>query len=261
MTLVSRSPEARMLLALEAKGLSETERLERVAEAVAAGCSPNNPLSSAPGVSHPPIERACWIGSLPLALYLIQNGATVPGSRALLAWAGCGGEPAPSRLILELLLAHGAHIDELSEDGETPLLVALGSRLPKKALWLLQRGANARALDPDGYGALHFCAQLGLGEPVEALVKAGALLEARCPEGFTALQMAARFERPDVAAALLSAGASALAPGPEGKSAFELSLSRSAPTRAVFQADFERRELEAASGSGSSKEGSGKGRL
>lgn len=262
--VATRTPEALMISAFEAKGLPEPERLKRVAEALCAGCPPNSPLSSAPGVSHPPLERACWIGSLAAALYLIQNGARAPGSRALLAWAGCGGEPAGSLLLLELLLSNGADLNELSEDGETPLLVALGSRLPRKAIWLVQRGANAAAADPDGYGGLHFCAQLGLSEPVEPLILAGAPLEALCPEGFSPLRMAARFDRAEVAAALLKAGASPRAPGPDGQSAWDLSRSRSEATRAVFQADFERRELEAAaSGSGerSGKEGSGKTRL
>lgn len=258
-----------MLLAFQAKGLSEPERLNQVAEALGAGCSPNNPLSSAPGVSHPPLERACWIGSLALALYLTQNGAIAPGSKALLAWAGCGGEPASSLLILELLLSCGSDLNELSDDGETPLLVALGSRLPKKAMWLIQRGANAAALDADGYSALHFCAQLGLHEPVASLIKAGAALEARCPEGFTALHMAARFERAETAAALLQAGADPQATTPEGQTPWLLSRTRSAATQAVFQADFERRELElfarpnseSDSDSESSKGGSGKGRL
>lgn len=263
--------EAIMMSAFEAAGLSERARLERIGEALRAGCDPNCQLASAPGYPHPPLERACWAGSLPMALCLIERGARAGGSGALLAWAACGGEPASSLLILELLLANGAQINERSDTGETPLLIALGSKLSKKAIWLAQRGARVNASDGDGYYPLHFCAQLDMPEAVPALARAGSPIEARCSDGETPLLMAARFGSAGACAALIQEGADFLAVNPQGDTPLDMAARRGHQACfATLHSAFERAALQEASrafeppekieeteGSGDSSKGSG----
>jgi hypothetical protein len=94
-------------------------------------------------------EKACRL--------LIDNGASVhvrnhAGKAALsmAAWSGCS-----SNAILDLLIAHGAMIDEQDNKGMTPLMYACVAGVPSRVSHLLALGARIDIEDKEGHRAFH----------------------------------------------------------------------------------------------------------
>ena len=78
------------------------------------------------------------------------------------------------RDIAELLLDHGADIDERSSDNSTPLMVACHHGKSSTVKLLLGRGANVNDVDRTGETALHKASKMARPECVEDLLSHGA---------------------------------------------------------------------------------------
>lgn len=93
------------------------------------------------------------------------------------------------------LLARGADVDALNDEGRPPLVSAvLGGSLPLLDL-LLEHGADVNASDPHGWTPLHFAAQEVLPEMAARLLARGADANAQDDEGNTPLARAIFFAR------------------------------------------------------------------
>ena len=114
---------------------------------------------------------------------------------------------ANSPRLIAALVAAGADVDALDNDGYTPLLVAAGAKRragrnapPRTSnaeaiTALAEAGANLEARNDWGWSALHFAASAESDVAAEsavlsALIEAGADLQARDRNGWTALRMA-----------------------------------------------------------------------
>lgn len=159
------------------------------------------------GVFRPVLWAAvCVAGSLPLAAVLLEAGAD-PNDGVTLPMAASGGDVEA----LELLLAHGARVDQpWASDGSAPLYAILHwSRTHDGVMWLLAHGA-----DPDpvfaetGESPLHVVARTGDVALAEQLVARGARIERRRADGRTPYAVAALHGNRDVASWLLERGAS-----------------------------------------------------
>jgi hypothetical protein len=123
------------------------------------------------------------------------------------------GDVAMVRALLDL----GADPDTRSDRGNFPLGHGIVHKAALEALEaLVARGANVHAVNDDGFGALHAAAEVGHAAVVPWLLEKGLDLEARTGRGHTALQIACALGHVDAAAALLDAGADAGADSPDG---------------------------------------------
>ena len=77
--------------------------------------------------------------------------------------------------IMELLLAHGASIEDQDNDGQRPLHVAVHSNRPINVQILLDRGANINAADRFGITALMFGVTYNAHESLRVLLRDEAL--------------------------------------------------------------------------------------
>lgn len=116
---------------------------------------------------------------------------------------------ANSPKLIAALVAAGADIDALDNDGYTPLLVAAGAKRragknappstynPEAITALAEAGADLGARNDWGWSAMHFAAAAqsdvsAAFTALSALIEAGADLQARERNGWTALRMASR---------------------------------------------------------------------
>ena len=125
-------------------------------------------------------------------------------------------------MMVRALLDLGANPGASSDGGNFPLGHGVVHKAPIDALEaLVARGADVRAVNDDGFGALHAAAEVGYAAVVPWLLGKGVDIEARTGRGHTALQIACALGHVDAATALLDAGADAGA-GPPGATAREI---------------------------------------
>jgi hypothetical protein len=141
------------------------------------------------------------------------NAPTTCAGYTVLSVALSRGDVAMVRALLDLDADPGAR----SDGGNFPLGHGIAHKAPVEALEaLVARGADVRAVNDDGFGALHAAAEAGHAPVVPWLLAKGVELEARTGRGHTALQIACALGHVDAAAALLDAGADAGADSPDG---------------------------------------------
>lgn len=100
--------------------------------------------------------------------------------------------------VLRLLLAHGAHVNELRSDG-TPAIVISARRGDHAAVdTLLQAGANVNAGDQHGRTALMHAVERNEQRVIAALLLAGAAADTADADGMTALELARGWQRQNV---------------------------------------------------------------
>lgn len=179
---------------------------------------------------------AAALGNEPALAQLLRHGAD-PAARddhdgnalhaaVQFAFASPDGERA--QRVIAALLAAGTPADARNRQGQTPLLLLLGARVPpgtpcpQRALpqlvrMLVAAGADVGAIDDRGVGALHACAMHGLIDAAEELKRAGADLDQRDRLGRTAHDIALMLGFADVAAALRRGGAARLADPRSGR--------------------------------------------
>ena len=80
--------------------------------------------------------------------------------------------------VLEYLLGEGLtlNIDACTDNGETPLSVAVWRSAPKNVSLLLSKGADTTVIDNDGHSAVHWAAGDGFEEVISEFIKNGSNL-------------------------------------------------------------------------------------
>jgi ankyrin repeat protein len=63
---------------------------------------------------------------------------------------------------VEVLLRYNPNLNLTSQDGVSPLVVAIGKGLDEIAIWLIKAGANCNALDKFGLSAIHYAPDVNL---------------------------------------------------------------------------------------------------
>jgi ankyrin repeat protein len=134
-----------------------------------------------------------------------------------------------------LLLEHGATLEAIEEEGDTPLIRAASFGGTNVVKVLLAKGANVDARDDRGMTALIAaacdCAIVDMPDTLDSvklLLQKGANVNAKDKEGRTALMMAAGWGRADIMRLLLEKGASIDAKDFHGNTALLLLASGSA---------------------------------
>ncbi|XP_044972070.1 poly [ADP-ribose] polymerase tankyrase-1-like [Hordeum vulgare subsp. vulgare] len=147
-----------------------------------------------------------------MALELLPPAPSTTGADATGVWSTCGralhlaaanGRTDVCRYLVQDL---GIPVDSLSDERETPLLLAATFGHTATAAWLLERGASPRAPDVDGETPLHWAAYNGDRDLAMLLLYKGADVSAANPRG-TALHVAAMRGCPEVVRVLLRHGA------------------------------------------------------
>jgi ankyrin repeat protein len=184
------------------------------------------------------VQRAGFLGRLddarrPVADLLTAHGKRVP------SWMlprACRPDVSSNELHrVEVLLAHGASVDDRGRYGLTALHYAVrGGKLPLIKL-LLERGAQADALDEDGLTPLlHLSKTRSKADPIpvmELLVASGADVDARDGSQSTLLMYFARRGLAEPVQWLLAHGADRNARNKSGKTAAEVGRAHAAIVR------------------------------
>ena len=123
-----------------------------------------------------PLHLAVWSGDVAVVQLLLAakvdvNSKDIWGETALSLTAFYGGDTT----IMELLLAHGASIEDQNNDGRRPLHVAVYCNRPINVQILLDRGANINAGDRFGMTALNFGVMCNAHESLRVLLRDEAL--------------------------------------------------------------------------------------
>jgi len=136
--------------------------------------------------------------------------------------------------IIEMLLNHGAHIDQRDENGMTALFRLTGNSAWMKEFgdydrhmatirFLLDKGADVNTVADDGSSVIHEAAREGTVEVVRLLLDSGANVNAVEPDGWSVLMWAARKGYPEVTRLLLERGADVNHTCAEGGAAYDVS--------------------------------------
>lgn len=108
---------------------------------------------------------------------------------------------------LDLFLNLGVEVDEVDEDGYTPLQRAVQARRDTAVTQLLRAGADVNVLDKDGANLLHLSAQVHSLHLVRLFVIKGVQVNQVDKHGWTPLHVAAMTGRDDVVRHLVLSGA------------------------------------------------------
>ena len=141
--------------------------------------------------------------------------------------------------VVGMLIEHGADVTAQTQDGWTPLHLAIqgrngGSRKKETRRirvrklevinMLIKRGADVSALTKDGRTPLHLAVQIGQVEVVGILIEHGADVTAEINSGSTLLHLALEKARPKVACMLIKHGADVTARTEGGWSPLHLAI-------------------------------------
>jgi ankyrin repeat protein len=145
-------------------------------------------------------------------------------------WATWGDKPE----LVKMLLAHGAKIDSIDNDGLTAIAIAAQNGKVKATPALLEGGADVNApVAKGGYTPLMLASISGSTELAGTLIEHGAKVNAANPGGVTALMIAAAGNKSTLAGLLLKSGADANARSEDGRTA--LSIARDNSSEAVIK--------------------------
>lgn len=157
------------------------------------------------------LHTAAFLGSTRRALALISQGSidvnqgSEDGTTPLIlaSWNGSAG-------VVRALLDAGADVSIARDDDFTALLTAAQTGRLAAAKLLMDAGADLEAANCRGSTSLHMAAEEGHAEVISALVEAGAKTGTRRWDGATPLYLAARKGRTEIVRVLLRARADPL---------------------------------------------------
>lgn len=156
-----------------------------------------------------PLLFAAFMGHAEVVEFLLDHGAEV-NARSDRGWSALhqsalSGHGGVDR-VAALLLARGANVDAVNNDGDTPLIVAARHDHRATALVLLEGGAKVDVA-PSGSTALEWAIQLGYKETCGLLLDQGVDVNRGDKKGNTPLHQAALFNRTEIILLLLNQGA------------------------------------------------------
>lgn len=146
------------------------------------------------------LDLAVGRGDIAMSQILVDAGARA--DRAIF-WYAHAGDPR----LLDLLLSAGANINQTSDDGSTPLIMAAYGNDRELIRSLVAAGASVDIQNFAGDSALMVAARVGNEEAVKALLAAGASFSLRNIKGENAFQIALDYERDEICDLLRDAGA------------------------------------------------------
>jgi ankyrin repeat protein len=100
---------------------------------------------------------------------------------------------------LNVLLAEGADVNSVDENGNTPLMLASRIGNPRMVKIILAHNPEVDLKNRDGYSALMIASEQGQVHIVEKLIQKGADMTLRNDQGLTATEIALRFGQPQTA--------------------------------------------------------------
>jgi ankyrin repeat protein len=123
---------------------------------------PDFDINAAGAAERTPVQRACGAGQLPVAQYLVTEGADVnkqdKAKRTCIHWAAVGGH---LECIEWLLADQGVDVNAQSSSGMTALHVAAETGRSLFVARLLFHGADPSLLDSDGKSPVNLAAEKG----------------------------------------------------------------------------------------------------
>lgn len=160
--------------------------------------------------STPLIMAAKW-GQAEVAKLLIESGADV--KLRVSSWSPTPLEVAASREVAELLVAHGARVNDRNESGRVPLHFAKNRKV---AELFLTSGVNVDVMDKRRFTPLHLARNKDVAQ---LLLTKGAEIGAKTKDGRMPLHTATEEVRTEVVELLLANGADVNAKGEHGQTA------------------------------------------
>lgn len=130
---------------------------------------------------------------------------------------------------VRFIIAHGAAIDAVDEDGRTALMMCLHNSRDAAAVVLVEAGANLEVADRTRNTALMFAARRGQVGAIKAMVARKVVLDAQNSNGKSALHFAAEHGQIDAARELVSAGASAKVRDTRGRTPIDWAITKNRP--------------------------------
>jgi len=122
--------------------------------------------------------------------------------------------------VFKVLMQHPSlKVDLANGAGETPLMIAALRGEVEAMKLLLSRGAQ---LNRSGWTPLHYAASAPEPDAVALLLERGAAVDALAPNGYTALMMAAQYGTEDAAMLMLKRGADPRLRNSRGQTAADL---------------------------------------
>lgn len=138
---------------------------------------------------------------------------------------------------MHAMIANGADINAVDEDGRTALMMALFRQQAETSVALVQAGADLEARDKRKKNALMFAAEQGVCDAIVAIAKRGADLNAQDRSGSTALMLAVLKGQREAVASLLAAGADDRLRDRKGRTALDISIAVKKPDIAALLRD------------------------
>ena len=156
-----------------------------------------------------PLLMACDQGKPKISEFLLARGADISAKATNNGGPTCLHTAAYYNYpdLADVLLAHGAPLDEPMDDGASPLYIACMQDHLEVAMKILAAGADPNIARDDGVSPLFIACEKGQSEVVQKLLNAGADPYAARDGGFTPLTIACQNGHSEAVRVLLDAGA------------------------------------------------------
>ncbi|VDP73916.1 unnamed protein product, partial [Echinostoma caproni] len=153
-----------------------------------------------------PLHVAAFIGNPEIVQMLLQHGAFVDQATMRMETALHLAARNRQVEVARALILHGATVDAKAKDDQTPLHMAVLTGNVELVALLLSARADPNLHTRDAYTAMHIAAKEGHPEVIRLLLDAGASSSARTKQkGFTPLHLAAKRGRLNAARLLIQA--------------------------------------------------------
>jgi uncharacterized protein len=129
-------------------------------------------------------------------------------------------EPSPKAAQI-LIKAPKIDLNPITDDGETPLMMAVFKGQTELAVQMIERGAD---VNKPGWTPLHYAATAGNVQLINVLLENHAYIDAESPNKTTPLMMAAHYGTPGAVKLLLEEGADPSLKNDQGLTAIDFAL-------------------------------------